>query len=70
MKTFSISTASHAHIEARAIPIWGKKCYVCGASPVVRLITASGECIYDTQMCGVCLWGEAACSDPKEWASP
>lgn len=47
-------------------PNYMGECCNCGQSPTVQGVKA-GEVIYDSEMCGPCTFGEAACLDPQEW---
>jgi hypothetical protein len=49
-------------------PHYGKRCVVCGQKPVVRIRRVdTDELEIDSDMCGPCTFGEAACLDPAEW---
>jgi hypothetical protein len=47
-------------------PDYKQHCIVCGQSPTVTAVK-DGEVVYESEMCGPCTFGEAACLDPKEW---
>lgn len=65
-----ISTASHAHVEAIALADYQQKCISCGALPTAVLTDSKRkQILYKSHLCGVCLWGEAACINPDEWSS-
>ena len=47
-------------------PDWTQECDICGASPTVTAVL-NGQVVYDSGMCGPCVWGEAAMADPDQW---
>jgi len=49
------------------VPDYEHECQNCGQTPVVTIVDENDEVIENFEMCGPCLFGEAACLDPKEW---
>ena len=58
--------------DAFCLADWGSACAVCAHTPTVvvyeRLPDGVVRLAYAAELCGVCLWGEAAAADPDEWA--
>ncbi|MFP4891262.1 hypothetical protein [Paraburkholderia sp. EG304] len=48
------------------VPDYGRECEACGSTPCVSGLS-DGHVVYAGALCGVCTWGEAACSDPANW---
>lgn len=46
-------------------PDYDNKCFACGESPVVVVITRTGA--HHVNLCGPCTWGEADMHDPERW---
>ena len=49
------------------LPNWKRRCIVCGQKPTITIKPIDGSPKMDTEMCGVCTWGEADCLDPDNW---
>jgi hypothetical protein len=48
------------------VPDYGRVCAMCGESPVVTGVR-DGKVVFAGSLCGVCTWGDEACSDPSRW---
>lgn len=55
------------HPEGIAIPNYKEKCCCCDSSPVAVIKSLDNGKEENSEMCGVCFFGEAACIDPEEW---
>jgi len=58
--------SSTRKVPVKFVPNYDDECMVCGQSPTVD-IYVNGKLENETEMCGVCTWGEAACIDPENW---
>ena len=47
-------------------PDYTCECDCCGSTPCVTGVK-DGKVVLQTDMCGVCTWGEAAMLNPTEW---
>lgn len=54
-------------MKEKLVPDYEQKCDNCGASPVVTIENENNEVIYNYEMCGPCVFGEADCIDPENW---
>lgn len=54
-------------IKTHYEPDYTQKCEICEQTPVVRIVDDSANVTHDFEMCGPCVFGEAACIDPSEW---
>ena len=52
--------------KGRYDPDYITKCQNCDATPTVVYVEPDGNRI-EYEMCGPCVFGEAACLDPEEW---
>jgi transcription elongation factor Elf1 len=50
----------------RYVPDYKHECEVCGADHAVTGVK-DGKVVYQTSMCGVCIWGESDMLDPGAW---
>lgn len=57
---------SDAAVEADFRACYSDECMNCGQSPTV-LVFVGDKLEYDTELCGACCFGEAACIDPENW---
>lgn len=56
-------------IKAEAMADYERRCLVCGNSPTVVFTRKNSKrIIHESNLCGVCCFGEAACVDPNEWS--
>lgn len=52
--------------DAEFRPNYKFKCQNCGQTPTVD-VYVDGKLEYLSELCGCCMWGEAACIDPENW---
>jgi hypothetical protein len=48
------------------VPDFEQHCINCGQTPVVTGVHL-GKVVYNSEMCGPCVWGEAKAIDPSTW---
>lgn len=53
--------------EGVAFPNYDIECQNCGERPTVSVRSVRSGFIHNTELCGPCCFGEAACLDPEVW---
>ena len=65
--------STHNGRDPDAIPVdhfepdYKTQCINCGQTPTVVGVSAEGEEVFVTEMCGPCTFGTAAALDPDWW---
>lgn len=51
----------------KTVPNYDLSCDVCSHSPTVSLVDNNDNVIDETNLCGICCFGNSECIDPEKW---